>query len=381
MNYRKNTTARALLYASIFALAGGCAPIQKNVARFIDFIEGEDRIELDNSTAEVSELVTKDEVIQLKSDPTTSALPPVTTEETVSALPTGDLATSVEKPSSAPKSKNSVAEEQKVSVIDNEGGESRDKESKPAKAVVTLPPKTAKTTPAQTLESTQSNTQNKKNQIASSAEQVAVARAALSGQVIVTDTGDASGSGVVLVRLVPLDGQQIISSLGQAKTHTIDMKNKTYLPGHLAVGKNDTIVFTNSDKIQHNVFSLSGKNAFDLGTYSAGKKRAVTLKDEGIVKVYCNIHPKMATFISVSDKGQAMQSEEDGTFRFDDIPLGEYQLEAWSIRGSVKQSVTLTGDQQVILNILASTTAPESHLNKFGKPYQKKPALFDDEFY
>jgi plastocyanin len=59
------------------------------------------------------------------------------------------------------------------------------------------------------------------------------------------------------------------------------------------------VSFPNVDAIYHNAFSLSPGNTFDMGLYRKGASRDVVMKNPGIVHVYCNIHPDMASSVVV----------------------------------------------------------------------------------
>lgn len=146
----------------------------------------------------------------------------------------------------------------------------------------------------------------------------------------------------IFLTLTPSDGRILTRSARAPVTHTIDMQDKTYLPGYISVRKNDRVSFVNKDKIKHNVFSSTGKNAFDLGTYSAGKMREVALNAPGIVKVYCNIHADMATFISVSDNSISVVANHQGHFKIEDIEPGEYNLNVWHVRGEKTEKIIKT---------------------------------------
>ena len=65
---------------------------------------------------------------------------------------------------------------------------------------------------------------------------------------------------------------------------------KAYAPRVLAVPKGTEVHFPNRDRILHNVFSVSGKNRFDLDLYGAGESRSHTFDESGLVRVFCNVH-------------------------------------------------------------------------------------------
>ena len=84
-----------------------------------------------------------------------------------------------------------------------------------------------------------------------------------------------------------------------------------------------TVEFTNSDDIQHNVFSPSAAaGKFDLGAYGPGAKRSVTLNEPGEVVVLCNIHMEMEARIVVVRDPYFALTAADGTYRIPAVPPG-----------------------------------------------------------
>ena len=329
-----------------FIAGTGCS-VSNQIIRLKDFIEGEDRVDMPGSTVDVSPLMTKDNVVILP--PSTSSEPALTSE------------TSEE--SEEPEPNTEILERaQQENVVQPLPTKSKVEVSavKPA-----LP-------------------QNKKAEDTTIKQDPSSPKdlGTLSGRITIGKNKKGAKGGQSIVILKPKSGQ-VLTHFEIENTHTIDMKDKTYLPAHIVVRADEKVEFTNSDKIRHNVFSSSGKNAFDLGTYGAGKKRSATFKEEGIVKVYCNIHPKMATFVSVVKDGISKVTDEQGNFSFEELPAGEYLVEAWNIRGETSQNITVSSDkkEQLILHIVANNIQIEDHQNKFGEKYKKKPALFEDEFY
>ena len=141
---------------------------------------------------------------------------------------------------------------------------------------------------------------------------------------------------------------------------------------------------SNKDEIKHNVFSSTGKNAFDLGTYGPKLRREVQLQAEGIVKVYCNIHPEMASFIAVNNNTISTVSDsKTGRFMVADMPLGKYEIRVWNIRGEVTRTVLVTSSnyRNIQLTLDTASYQPAERKNKFGNRYKQNAALFEDEFY
>ncbi len=110
----------------------------------------------------------------------------------------------------------------------------------------------------------------------------------------------------------------------------MDQRNETFVPHVLAITTGTTVDFPNSDKIYHNVFSLSKTKRFDLGRYAAGHSQAVKFDRPGIVRVFCDIHSHMNAFILVFSHPFFAITDTDGRYRIDNVPPGTYNVIAWN---------------------------------------------------
>jgi len=137
----------------------------------------------------------------------------------------------------------------------------------------------------------------------------------------------------------------------------------------MAVPVGSTISFPNFDPYFHNVFSLSSAAAFDLGLYPTGEAREVTFRKEGIVRLGCNLHSKMAAFIIVVSAPHYAVTDASGGFAFRRLAPGRYHLKAWSERSAeptVSQVDIEPGKNQLTLTLEAG--AAPSNPDKFGRP-------------
>ena len=110
----------------------------------------------------------------------------------------------------------------------------------------------------------------------------------------------------------------------------LDQRHETFVPHVLAITTGTVVDFSNSDRIYHNVFSLSKAARFDLGRYAFGKSKSVQFERPGIVRVFCEIHSHMNAFILVFSHRYFAMTDAEGRYRIDNVPAGTYNLVAWN---------------------------------------------------
>jgi plastocyanin len=110
----------------------------------------------------------------------------------------------------------------------------------------------------------------------------------------------------------------------------LDQRNEAFVPYVLAVTVGSTVDFPNSDRIYHNVFSLSKPRTFDLGRYPRGQSRSVRFDRPGVVRVFCEIHSHMSAFILVFAHPYFAATDGEGRYRLEGVPPGTYTLAVWN---------------------------------------------------
>jgi len=109
----------------------------------------------------------------------------------------------------------------------------------------------------------------------------------------------------------------------------MDQRNETFVPHLLAITTGTVVDFPNSDRIYHNVFSLSKVARFDLGRYAVGRSKSVRFDRAGIVRVFCDIHSHMNAFILVFSHPFFALTDAEGRYRIERVPRGTYNVVAW----------------------------------------------------
>lgn len=197
-----------------------------------------------------------------------------------------------------------------------------------------------------------------------------IAGAQVAGRVVVTEARGRMASDLGNA-VVYLEGR----SLRGTGPGSVEMATdgRQFRPRVLVVPVGTTVRFTNLDPFNHNVFSLSEPNAFDLGLYGRGEVRSRRFTRAGLVRVYCNIHSQMSAFVVVRDNPWYAQPGADGSYTIDGVPPGRYVLHVWHERAATEVTrdiVVPAGGLAGLADTLdASGYRWADHMNKYGRPY------------
>jgi len=124
----------------------------------------------------------------------------------------------------------------------------------------------------------------------------------------------------------------------------IDQKGCQYLPHVLGIQVGQNLQIVNSDNTLHNVHSLADRSKqFNLGMPIQGMKvKKKFTSEEIMVKFKCDVHPWMNAYIGVLSHPFYGVSGDDGSFSINDLPPGDYVVEAWHEKyGTQTQSVSV----------------------------------------
>ena len=197
------------------------------------------------------------------------------------------------------------------------------------------------------------------------------------------DTGPrlaGSLSGTLTVDGKPLDGLGTVMlwpESGKAKRRTpkqrvVEQRDKTFLPRVLAVPPGSTVAFPNFDGVFHNVFSISQPKKFDLGLYKDGDTREVKFEKPGIVRLGCNIHAKMASYILVVDAPHYVVVDGAKPFTFKSLAPGTYKVRAWSEKSAqpTESTITIKPGANEMTFAVSGDAEPGPSEDKFGMTRQ-----------
>src|SRR5712691_13358226 len=129
-----------------------------------------------------------------------------------------------------------------------------------------------------------------------------------------------------------LETPATVTTAAKPVTVEIAITDKTYAPHVVVVPLGSTVRFPNHDPFNHNVFSVSEPNSFDLGLYGRGEVQSYTFEHPGLVRVYCNVHPRMVAYVLVMENRYYAQPGSDGRFKINKVQDGSYSMDVWHER-------------------------------------------------
>ncbi|UCG08770.1 MAG: hypothetical protein JSV83_09030 [Desulfobacterales bacterium] len=158
-------------------------------------------------------------------------------------------------------------------------------------------------------------------------------------------------------------------SMDLSKTKFVmDQRNLEFIPHVLPIPVGSAVLFPNSDKVDHNVFSMSRTKKFNLGSYTPGENKTVVFDKPGIVELRCDVHAEMAAYILVMKNPYFAVTDSKGSFEIPDsgylqqmglegvgdLPPGNYFIKSWHAKlETQKESIVVpeNGDVSVQLDL------------------------------
>jgi len=138
-----------------------------------------------------------------------------------------------------------------------------------------------------------------------------------------------------------------------AQKVTIDQQGCEYHPHVFGIMAGQQLEIINSDATLHNIHALP-KNSpqFNIAQPNKGMKLTKKFdKSEVMVKIKCEVHNWMASYVGVLDNPFYAVSDDKGNYTIKNLPAGEYEIEAWqekfgsqTMKVSVGASDTKTAD-------------------------------------
>ena len=122
----------------------------------------------------------------------------------------------------------------------------------------------------------------------------------------------------------------------------LDQRQCLFIPRVILVPLGGTVEFLNSDRLLHNLHSVSRANAVFNRTQPKGRTIPITFTKPEIVRITCDLHGWMRAFIVVIEHPFHAVTGSAGEFVLDKISPGKYTLNVWhETIGTVTKDVTV----------------------------------------
>lgn len=159
--------------------------------------------------------------------------------------------------------------------------------------------------------------------------------------------GESKGIKNVVVSIVEIaEGKKVEATT----TVVLDQKECLFSPHVLVVSAGSSVDLLNSDNVMHNLHSWSIKNAAFNEGVSGGGKMTKKFDLPEVVKITCDVHKWMSSFIVVKANPYFAVTDENGRFKIENVPSGAYKIEAWQEKlGKKTSDVTVkTKEENVV---------------------------------
>jgi plastocyanin len=140
---------------------------------------------------------------------------------------------------------------------------------------------------------------------------------------VTSSTAGAPPEDAILV-FDPLDGTV---APGHAEA-VIDQLAKQFVPKVTVLRTGTTVLFKNSDRMRHQVYSFSPAKNFTLKLSMGPLQQPVVFDKPGLVVLGCNIHDNMIAFVGVVDSPYFAKTPKSGSVTLN-LPAGRYRLRVW----------------------------------------------------
>lgn len=147
-------------------------------------------------------------------------------------------------------------------------------------------------------------------------------------------------------------------------TYVIDQAELVFIPYLQVFRPGDRVVFRNSDRTRHHVYSFSPAKAFEFVLKPGESSTPLVLDRAGTIAAGCNIHDAMVTYLFVTAAPWVAQTPADGHARLTGLPSSAVTVRVWHPRlrpgGSVPVSKLQLGGADVRRLPVTLTLLPDS---------------------
>jgi plastocyanin len=184
---------------------------------------------------------------------------------------------------------------------------------------------------------------------------------ALSAATITATVTDEQGRPLpdAVVMIAPGAGQPPPPSAGrQITSATIEQRDETFIPMVVVIHTGGSVIFRNSDRIRHHVYSFSPIHQFEFVQPPGDVSPPIRFDRPGEAALGCNIHDQMIAYVYVTDSPWASVTTAAGQATIAEVPPGNYTATVWHPRLKPRSEPAATAVFLATDNSALSVTLP-----------------------
>jgi plastocyanin len=149
----------------------------------------------------------------------------------------------------------------------------------------------------------------------------------------------------VFIRVTDGLGDRRFATSQEAKV--IDQDGCIYRPHITGVQTGQQITFRNSDGLLHNINARAETNrSFNISQPQNMDTQRSFNQPEVMIPIRCDVHGWMEAYVGVVEHPYFAVTGDDGSFRIENLPPGDYTLEAWHEQYGTQTMQVSVGPQQ-----------------------------------
>ena len=122
----------------------------------------------------------------------------------------------------------------------------------------------------------------------------------------------------------------------------MDQKGCVFVPRVLVVPVGGTVDFLNSDRLLHNLHSVSKENPEFNRTQPRNRTIPITFTKPEVVTITCDLHSWMKSWVVVAEHPFYAVTDASGAYRIANVPPGKYRVRMWQeALGQTTREVTV----------------------------------------
>jgi plastocyanin len=131
----------------------------------------------------------------------------------------------------------------------------------------------------------------------------------------------------------------------------MDQTGCVFVPHVVLVPAGGTVEFLNSDRLLHNLHSVSRENPSFNRTQPRGRTIPITFARPEIIRLNCDLHSWMRAWVVVADHPFYALTNDAGEFELPPLPPGKYTVQVWQETLGITSREVTVGEEGARLTV------------------------------